>query len=277
MGGSKMLAAAVDKNGQILKKIRYKTPESLDEGLESLHKIITEVAEGKKIVSIGAAIGGPLDWENGIVSPLHQPAWRNVPLKDIIQSRWHCPFFVDVDTNVAALGEYVLGGFESSRFLYITISTGVGGGFLVDGQIYRGQNGIHPEIAHQSIPAKCKYPERIKCECGIQDCLEAIVSGNGIRRVYQKTPEELNQEEWLEVAYNLGQGLRNIAAILAPEAIVFGGGITIGAGKKFIHEAEKVMRENLRIVNPPQIVISQLGYDTALYGATVIAKRGLEA
>jgi predicted NBD/HSP70 family sugar kinase len=222
-------------------------------------------------MGIGAAIGGPLDWEQGIVSPLHQPDWRNVPLKAIMEEKWNCPFHVDVDTNVAALGEYHWGGNEAGRFLYLTLSTGMGGGFLIDGKIYRGQGGTHPEVGHQSIHFLCSNPAAVRCECGAADCLEALVSGNGIRRIYGKSAESLDPDDWEEVAYNFGQGLRNMATFYAPHVICIGGGVALGGGENFIRTATKVMEEGLKLVPVPQVELSRLGYDTALRGAIAIA------
>jgi len=277
IGGAKFMVASADKEGKILCRTRAAASTSLQNDLAELNRMIEEVAGTEKILGMGAAIGGPLNWEHGIVSPLHQPAWRNVPLKQIMQDRWGCPFYVDVDTNVAALGEYYYGHISAERFLYLTISTGMGGGFLINGKIYRGANGIHPEIAHQSIPYHCANPDRIYCECGASDCLEALISGNGIRRIYQKPAEALSSMEWSEVAYNLGQGLRNIAAILAPEYISLGGGVAVGGGETFIAQARQVMTSHLNLVSPPKLKLSELGYDTSLYGAIAVAIHGLNS
>jgi predicted NBD/HSP70 family sugar kinase len=192
-----------------------------------------------------------------------------------METRWHCPFFVDVDTNTAAFGEYFLSGLTVHKFVYLTISTGMGGGLIVDGKLDRGLNDAHPEMGHQSVHYRCAFPERIACECGVPDCLEALISGNGIRRIYQKPAEALEPAEWDEVAYNLGQGLRNIASLYAPDIIRIGGGVAIGGGEAFIRAAEEVMRNHLRLVPPPQVSLSTLGYDTALLGAITIAKQGL--
>jgi len=120
------------------------------------------------------------------------------------------------------------------------------------------------------------YPSRIQCECGAPDCLEALISGNGIRRIYGKPAEKLNDEEWSEVAYNLGQGLRNLSAILAPEVISLGGGVAVGGGEKLIHQARQVMEANLNLVPMPELRISTLGYDTALLGAVAVAIHGID-
>jgi glucokinase len=274
IGGTKIMVAAANREGTILRRARTATTTSLEEDLININNMIAEVAGEDQIMGMGAAIGGPLDWEQGIVSPLHQPAWRNIPLKALMESKWGCPFHVDVDTNVAAVGEYRWGGVSAGRFLYLTLSTGMGGGFLVDGKIYRGQDGAHPEVGHQSINFRCANPPAIQCECGAPDCLEALVSGNGISRIYGKPAEALSPEEWEEVAYNLGQGLRNMAALYAPDLIRIGGGVAVGGGENFIRAAREVMERLLRLVPPPQVALSDLGYDTALRGAIAMALPG---
>jgi glucokinase len=271
IGGTKIMVAAADRQGNILRRARTATSTSLEEDLANINHMVSEVAAEEEILGMGAAIGGPLDWEQGIVSPLHQPAWRDVPLKAMMESRWGCPFHVDVDTNVAAVGEYRWGGVAASRFLYLTLSTGMGGGFLVDGKIYRGGAGAHPEVGHQSIPFRSVNPTAVQCECGAPDCLEALVSGNGIRRIYGKSAEALSDGEWEEVAYNLGQGLRNMAALYAPDVIRIGGGVAVGGGERFIQAAGKVMEEHLKLVPAPEVGLSKLGYDTALRGAIAMA------
>lgn len=277
IGGTKLLVASANERGEILQRVQAPTPYALADGLALLKTMIAQVRDNRPIAAIGVAIGGPLDRQRGIVSPLHQPAWRDVPLKAMMEAAYHCPLYLDVDTNVAALGEYIFGGDRAQRLVYITISTGLGGGFMVDGRIYRGMGGAHPEIGHQAIPYRCSFPERARCECGADDCLEALVSGNGIRRIYGKPAEELNDQEWQEVAYNLGQGLRNLATISLPDVIVLGGGVALGGGAQFIAAATRVMRQGLRLVPAPAVRLSRLGYETAIRGAIALAQNGENA
>lgn len=277
IGGTKFMVAAANEHAEIIRRVRVEPATSLEQDLDTLHEMIREVSAGEEIAGMGAAIGGPLNWEKGIVSPLHQPAWRDVPLKQIMVERWGCPFYVDVDTNVAALGEFYQTGNTAPKFLYITLSTGMGGGLIVDGEIYRGMSGAHPEVGHQAIPYRCANPAGVQCECGAPDCLEALISGNGIRRIYAKPAEHLAPQEWDEVAYNLGQGLRNLAVLYAPDEIRLGGGVALGGGEAFIQRASQVMGDHLKLVPAPEISLSQLGYDTALLGAITIAIRGLTA
>lgn len=275
IGGTKFMVAAADETGRILRRVRMPTSPHWETDLEVLNRMIAQVANGEHINAIGIAIGGPLDWKNGVVSPLHQPTWQQIPIKAIMEERWQCPCFLDVDTNVAAMGEYYAEKLTTGRFLYITISTGMGGGFLVDGKIYRGPDGVHPEIGHQSINYRCSNPDGLICECGAPDCLEALISGNAIRRIYHKSAEDLNEMEWGEIAYNLGQGMRNLAAIYTPEIIRLGGGVAVGGGERLVSSARAVMIEHLNLVPAPDVALSLLGYDTALIGAVTIAKYGL--
>lgn len=271
IGGTKIMAAAANGAGKLLERTRATTPQLLDDGIALLLDMVKKLRRGKRLLAIGAAIGGPLDWENGVVSPLHQPEWRDVPLKRIIEDACGCPFRVEVDTDAAVLGEYHFGSSKPRRLLYITVSTGMGGGLLVDGQIFRGWRGAHPEAGHQAVSYRCKYPERISCECGAPDCLEALVSGNGIQRIYGKPAEQLADEEWEEVGYNFGQGLRNLAVLYAPEKIVISGGVTIGGRERLLGPARQVVKERMKLVPQPEIVISNSGYDAALMGAIALA------
>jgi glucokinase len=275
IGGTKTMIASFNQEGIILQRSIFSTPADLHTGLDLIHSHIIELSAGSKLAGIGAAIGGPLDFQTGIVSPLHQPSWRDVPLKEIMQSRHQVPFYVDVDTNVAALAEYAACSQKPDSLLYITISTGMGGGFIRDGKIYRGSGQSHPEIAHQAVNYRCAYPENIFCECGVVDCLEALVSGNGIERIYGKPAKDLTKREWKEVGYNLGQGLRNITAILSPQEIRLGGGVVIKGSALLLETALETLKEHTLLVPLPHVSISTLGYDTALIGAGLIARNGI--
>jgi len=270
IGGTKFMAAAADTRGNLLRQTQCPTPYDLDEGVSLLKSMARMVAGDEPIVAIGASAGGPLDYVNGIVSPLHQPQWRDVPLKGIFESEFERPFSVDVDTNAAALAEYRWGG-PSTRLLYLTLSTGMGGGFVVDGELYRGANGVHPEVGHQLVPYTGSFKRNVICACGLEGCLEELVSGNGIRRLYGKPAEELDPAEWAEVAANLGMGLRNMVVCYAPDVIAIGGGVAVGGGEAFIAAASQVMAGGLKLVPAPQVRLSRLGYKTALYGAVALA------
>jgi predicted NBD/HSP70 family sugar kinase len=273
IGGTKLIAASADSHGRIIKRERALTPRALGAGLALVEEMIGTVSGGARIRAIGAAAGGPLNWETGVVSPLHQPEWRNIPLKSLMEAKYGCRFSVEVDTNLAALAEHHNAREKVPKLLYLTISTGMGGGFVVDGEIYRGLNGEHPEVGHQGVPCRSMAAQSAPCPCGSTGCLEALVSGSGIRRLYGKPPEELAPEEWEEVAWHLGQGLRNAAVIYSPDVVVVGGGVTFGAGRKLLAPAIGVMRDHLKIVPHPKVYASEMGEENVLAGAILLALR----
>jgi predicted NBD/HSP70 family sugar kinase len=196
-----------------------------------------------------------------------------MPLGSLLSRHYNCPVRVEVDTDAAALAERRFGKDDSPRLLYLTLSTGMGGGLLLDGAIYRGYQGAHPEVAHQAIPYIYSGFNPVLCSCGNDDCLEALVSGNGIRRLYKCRAEELSPQQWDEVAGNLGQGLRNMATLYAPQVIVLGGGVALGGGEPFLAKATQVMRDHLVLVPAPLVRFSRLGYDTALMGAIALGRQ----
>lgn len=268
LGGTKIQVAATDFSGHVLARLREPTPRSLPEGLDLLRQALTTVAQGAPIAGIGVAIGGPINALTGVVSPLHQPEWRDVPLGRHLET-WSAgaPWRIEVDTDAAALAEYHLGGHGVERLLYVTVSTGVGGGFVVAGDVFRGADGAHPEFGHQAVPGG----EGVACPCGAQGCLEALVSGTALQRRYQCDPATLDDAAWAETGLLLGLGLRNASTLLAPQLIALGGGVVIGAGERLLTPARAELAAGLRLVPAPRVTASVLGYDTALQGALVLA------
>lgn len=271
IGGTKTIVAAMSAERELLERRRIDTPLTPQEGLSAIAALVSEVAAGRAIRGMGVSAGGPLECRTGVISPLNLPKWRNVPVKAALEDRFGTAVSVDVDTNAAALAEFRFASPECTRLLYVTVSTGVGGGFILDGSIYRGGQGSHPEVGHQAIPARIPRGGSVRCACGAAGCLEAIVSGAAIQKIYGVTADKLSTAQWDEVAYNLGQGLRNMAVIYAPSLIALGGGVTIGGGQRFLEGARAVVQEELKIVPLPEIKVSALGYDTALFGALALA------
>jgi glucokinase len=131
------------------------------------------------ISGIGVASPGPLDNRTGtIYAPSNLPAWTNVPLRTLLHEHYHLPVFVENDANAAALGEYLFGAGKGCRdMVYLTISTGIGGGVIVDGKLLEGSNGSAAELGHITIDWRGE-----RCNCGNIGCLEALASGTAIAR-----------------------------------------------------------------------------------------------
>jgi predicted NBD/HSP70 family sugar kinase len=278
IGGTKSIIALADEKGKIVEQEQHTTPIDLQEGLSLLLKTGKRLTQGHKILGIGASAGGPMDSKKGLVSPLNQPQWRNVPLKEIMEKEFKSPFAVDVDTNVAAIAEWAHGHADADRFLYITVSSGVGGGFLCNGKIYEGFGGAHPEIGHQIIPLHPKDKHTPSpCLCGAHGCLESIVSGHSIHRRFGKKAEELNDNEWEMVTWELAQGIRNLAVILTPRIISLGGGVCIGRGQRLIDDIHSHLKREVFLVPHPTVRLSALDKTAPLIGAVYLAQQAAKA
>lgn len=274
ISGTKLLVGAVDGQGNILKKVREPLPNDPQEGLKKIKAMIRAVAASEKIKAIGAGCGSPLDWKNGVIlGPVNIPTWNNVEIKKIMEEEFGCPFFIDNDHNAASMAEKRFGlGKGVKNFVYANISTGVGGGIVIDGKIYRGKNGEHPEIGHQSIKWKVEGKEGdIGCPCGSKNCLEATVSATSIRKIYGKAPENLSDGEMREVGRNFGCGLKNVIILYAPDLIILGGGVILGARERIMQPANDFLKEEVTLLPLPEFKFSELGHDVCMLGAAAIA------
>jgi glucokinase len=273
IGATKTLVAAWSVEGVVQQRSQFPTPQELGEGLQRLFAAIEAVAAGARIAAVGVSIGGPIDRVAGTVSPLHQPQWRELPLRALLEERFGCPCAIEVDTDAAALGEWHFGQQRRSPLLYVTLSTGVGAGMVIEGELYRGVAGAHPELGHQVVPNEFGDTEPVRCACGAENCLEALISGRALERRFGCPPALLPQGVWRRVGRILAHGLRNAATLLAPAQIVLGGGIAVHAGQYFLPVVRQVLQEQLRLVPVPEVRLSALGYETALWGAFAIALR----
>lgn len=147
--------------------------QAVDLALEQANVTLTQIA------GIGIAAPGPLNSYTGVVyAPPNLPGWENVPLRTLFEERFPVPIFVENDANAAGLGEYMFGAGRGSRnIVYLTISTGIGGGVITDGKILEGTNGTAAELGHMTVDW---HGER--CNCGNIGCLERLASGTGIAR-----------------------------------------------------------------------------------------------
>jgi glucokinase len=230
----------------------------------------------------------------------HVPGWENVPLREKLEAEFEAPASVDNDANVAALGEQRFGagqGYES--LLYVTISTGVGGGWILDGQIWHGAESMAGEIGHTMVD-----PDGPVCPCGKRGCLERLASGPYIaqrarewleagsdrgrvlRALAGGDPKVINAQlvsqaaaqgddlawEALEVAaWALGVSIGNAANLVNPQRFILGGGVT-KAGDRFWETIRRVARETAMPEVHFDVVPAALGDDAPLWGAVALAE-----
>lgn len=303
LGGTKIIAAAVLSTGEIISR-KYSLTLA-DEGprpvINRLSSAVAETMAQAKlktpgIAGIGIAAAGIIDTNEGIVttSP-NLPGWRDVPLRDIIAERLGLTTYLINDASAAALGEHRFGaGKGVDNLIYLTVSTGIGGGIIIDGELYLGADGCAGEIGHMII--ETHGPQ---CNCGKFGCLEALASGSAmtkesVRRLNQgeksyiielvdgrleditaetvslaaRKGDSLACDIVARAANYLGIGLANLVNIFNPELIVIGGGVS-KMGNMLLAPTRKAVRE-LAFKLPARtarIVRARLGSNAGIIGA----------
>ena len=178
IGGTKLATVAADSTGRILSKVRKPTlaERGPEYALQLLFDMVRETVEQanlaqQSISAIGVSCGGPLDTKTGIVySPPNLPGWDALPLKTQLESEFQIPVTIENDANASALAEFRFGGGRGyDAVLYMTMSTGIGGGIIINGEIYHGANDSAGEVGHQIL-----LPDGPRCGCGKRGCLEAL-------------------------------------------------------------------------------------------------------
>lgn len=276
IGGTNTRACVCTRAGEILAKDVRKTGHP-SEIVSQIKTVLKDRQIGiEKAVGIGIGSVGPLDRKQGLVlDPVNIPSWKKVPLVEIIGRHFSCPIYLDNDANAAALAEK-LHGVQLDNLIYITVSTGIGGGIITDGLLVHGQ-GNASEVGHMII-----LPSGPVCNCGKRGCLEALSSGTAIAR---RGKELLDVEDTREVfrlarqgdllaqqiindaAYYLGIGIANLSQILDPQCFVVGGGVTNSwdqMGPRVQAIASSHSLTDVRIEK------STLGEDIGLIGAAML-------
>jgi glucokinase len=309
LGGTKILTAIVSVQGETLSRDYRATP--VQEGPGGVVKAIVDSANvvlrqaGIAITDIEAAgIGAPgisnPDTGTIITSP-NLPGWCNVPLRDMVADKLDIKCFLVNDANAAALGELSFGAGRGARnFIYVTLSTGIGGGIVVDGRVYSGATGFAGEIGHMTID-----DDGPLCNCGNKGCWEALASGRALEREARRCIErgedttmlactggELDKvtalviqaaaEQGDKLAQRLiartgryvGVGLANLINIFNPELIVIGGGLSNMGNillKPALKEAsERAYKASWQAV---RFARAELGADSGVLGAAIFAFR----
>jgi glucokinase len=253
------------------------------------------------LTAAGVSFGGPVDAARGLVLLSHHvPGWENFPLRDWLQDRFDVPAVVDNDANAGALGEHRFGagqGYDS--LMYITVSTGVGGGWILNGQPWRGADGMAGEIGHVVVD-----PNGPLCLCGKRGCVERLASGPYIaqraRQWLRTQPDrghilrglvegdleaiiaklvaqaaaqgdDLAWEALEVAAWGLGVGIGNAANLVNPGCFVLGGGVT-KAGQRFWEVLRRTARQTALPEVHFDVLPAALGDDAPLWGAIALAE-----
>jgi glucokinase len=300
LGGTKIGIGLVDQDGTVLYSDIQPTfaqqgPQAVIQRIVAgAEQVLDEAGLARRDVrSVGIGAPGPLDIPRGLlVEPPNLPGWHNVPLREIVQDRLGAATYLENDANAAAIGEYLYGAGRDTRdMVYVTVSTGIGGGLILDGHIYHGVSGGAGEIGHITV-----LPYGPRCGCGHRGCLEALASGTAIAREGQRlvargirtaiasqADQEVTakhvvdamrrgdpyaQQIVAQAMFYLGIGMANLVNLFNPERLVIGGGLA-ALGDDLLGPVRRAIDLGAFPSASAQVtvVLAELGVEVGIVGA----------
>ena len=243
--------------------------------VERLVTLGREWARESPPAACGIGFGGPVDFAvQRVGRSMHAGGWQDFPLAAELSKALGAPCRMDNDANLGALGEYAAGaGRGASSLLYVTLSTGIGAGLLLDGKIVRGADSLAGELGH--VPLDPDGPE---CCCGARGCFEALCSGRAIEAREGRPAAELLQDAAFRRRYlvDLARGLRAALMLVNPERVVIGGGIA-RAGEALLADLRAELARQIPASLPVRIDVrpAALGDHSVLWGARFLAEESL--
>jgi glucokinase len=285
IGGTQCGAALVDTEGIPRNETRMATPASSDADrlFDTIAALCDGVLRDERVSAIGVGCGGPMRWPEGVVTPLHIPAWRAFPLRKRLEERFGLPCAIDNDAKAMALGEWWRGaGRGAKSLLGVVVSTGVGGGIVLDGEPLHGAHGNAGHIGHVITT-----PGGPRCECGADGCVEAIASGRAIARRYgggvgagtvaarARLGDDRARSLFNEAGRALAHGIAAAAVLCDLDRVVIGGGVAIGAWDLLALALETELARSLRIEFSRGLAVHRtaLGANAGLVGAAALVLR----
>jgi len=277
IGGTKLAAAVVTDDGTVLHRARRPTAGADGDALfASVAGLLEEVSDAVGVSAdvIGVGCGGPMSGNGEQVSPLNVPQWRDYPLRSSLGEWFRLPVFVDNDAKALALGEGWQGAARGERdYLAMVVSTGVGGGIVVDGRLLDGAAGNAGHIGHVIVD-----PLGRSCVCGARGCLEAQVSGTAIAAATGRPAAAAPPETRVWAGRLVGRAVASVANLLDLRLAVVAGSVALGFGSPFFAaanaEAERCAR--LDFSRGVRIVPTGCGDDGPVLGAAAVGLDGLE-
>ena len=277
VGGTKLAAGLVTAEGDLVTSASSPTPRDVD--AESLFSVVLALCDAVggdgEMVVCGVGCGGPMTRGGEEVSPLNIPAWRRFPLRLRLAQATGLPTFVDNDAKALALGEGWKGAAAGcDNFIAMVVSTGVGGGIVLDGRLLDGADGNAGHIGHVIVE-----PEGRLCVCGARGCLEAEASGLAIAAVTGRPAAEADAATVARTGRLVGQAVASVANLLDLRLAVVGGSVALGFADPFFGAAQAELDERARLEFSAgaRIVPVGLGERGPLVGAAAVGWRGLRA
>lgn len=274
IGGTKLAAAVVDEEGTVVARDRTPTEGDDADGLFAvLMSLADRVLDGHRVVGVGVGCGGPMTAGGELVSPLNIPQWRDFPLRRALADRHGVPVHVDNDAKALALGEGWRGAARGrTAYLAMVVSTGVGGGIVLDGRLLDGEDGNAGHIGHLNVE-----PRGHECACGSHGCLEAEASGSAIATITGRPAAEADEATRRRTGELVGRAVGSVASLLDLPLAVVAGSVALGFGDAFFGAAQAAVDETARIgfARGTRIVPAGLGDAGPLVGAAAVGWRGL--
>jgi glucokinase len=276
IGGTKMAAGIVDADGSILARDERPTDgrgraEDLFDDLADLLEAMS--GPSRPLVACGVGCGGPMTGAGEQVSPVNIPAWRGFRLRARLAELTGLPVFVDNDAKALALGEGWKGAAVGvSDYIGMVVSTGVGGGIVLDGRMLDGAQGNAGHIGHVIVE-----PNGRRCGCGGLGCLEAEASGTAIAAITGRPAREASAEVRARTGRLVGLAVASVANLLDLRLAVVAGSVALGFGDEFFSAAQAEIdgRAQLDFSRGTMIRPAALGADGPLVGAAAVGWRGL--
>lgn len=280
IGGTKLAAGLVDRSGTLTRRAAVPTPAGTDaEGLfATLAALVDGVREGAgPVVAVGVGCGGPMTRTRAgeaLVSPLNIPAWRDFPLATRLAGHVGVAAAVDNDAKALALGEGWVGAAAGARdHMAMVVSTGVGGGIVLDGRLLDGADGNAGHIGHVIVE-----PEGRPCPCGARGCLEAEASGTAIRAMTGRPPAEASPELRARTGRLVGRAVASVANLLDLRLACVAGSVALGYGEVFLAAARAEVAASARLAfsRGTEVRFGLLGDAGPLVGAGAVGWRAVD-
>ena len=273
-GGTKLAAGRVDRHGVLTAQRAVPTPVGGTAGelWDVLAGLVSSVRSGDEVI-VGVGCGGPMEPGGATVSPLNVPAWRGFPLRDRLAGLTALPVHIDNDAKALALGEGWVGAARGvGNYIAMVVSTGVGGGIVLDGRLLDGATGNAGHIGHVIVE-----PGGRTCACGAQGCLEAEASGPSIRAATGLDPQDVGEDVRRRVGTLVGRAVATVANLLDLRLAVVAGSVALGYGATFFEaaQAELDARARIEFSRGARIRPAGLGDSGPLVGAAAVGWRGL--
>ena len=281
IGGSKFSAGLVSMRGELVDRSRIDVERDVgpQSHFAALATIVSEQLEqadsqhGVRVRAIGIACAGPIEPQCETVSPISIPSWRRFPLRSHLADLTGLPVYGDLDAKALALSEGWLGAARGvSSFCTMIVSTGVGGGFVIDGELLDGATGNAGHVGHIIVE-----PGGRRCGCGARGCLEAEASGLAIEAITGRSPTEPTYDIMRRTGRLVGRAAGMICSSLDLDLVVVGGGVALGFAATFFNAAQEEIDAVAHVGQgaAARITPVRLGDQGPLIGAGAVGIRGM--